>query len=804
MGFTQVGWGQTLYFGGSGTWNDSVWSTTNSAPYTIAWTSTSAAIFNVTNSTITGATTQFSTITANEDVTVSAGGTLGTSGTVATIAVASGKTFNFGNQVISSTAGTGFNKNGLGTVKYGSAGGGTYNGGYTLTDGTVVLGGAINSLGAAGALSINGGTLAASANHTAPSGKYSNITIGGDFTFGNSTNTANITFADNVSLGNSTTRTITLGSIGIYALNGIISGTSSSIILNATALGYLVFGGANTYNGGTTITAGTLVLGATGVLVDAGTVTLNGGTLKTGATVGFSETAGTLNLSDNSTIALGSGIHSLNFAASNEVSWTSGKILTITGWTGTFVEGSSGTAGKIFVGSDATGLTSSQLDQIKFTIGSVDYSAMMLSTGEIVPNIKFEENFDYGGADNADLVVASSSSWTNHNGTGNPGYGATGLTYAGYASSGIGGNATFTNVNGGDINKTFSTVGSNANIYVSFLVNLASANATDDYFFHVGPTSIGTTFRGRIFARSNGAGWSVSLSKSNETAAVDNTILNLNQTYLVILKYVFSTATTSDDQVGLWIYDSGVPSSEGSGTPVVTIGLTGNGTASDPSDLGTVAIRQNTTTPIGSIDGIRVGTSWGQAPLPVELTSFSASVQNKTVNLTWHTATEVNNYGFEVERISNEELGIRNWNKVGFVNGAGNSNSPKEYSFTDKSAASGKYLYRLKQLDNDGQYSYSKEVEVDLGSPTAFALEQNYPNPFNPTTSIQYSVVGSQNVTIKVFNVLGKEVAVLVNEKQEPGTYTVEFSTANLASGTYIYRMQAGEFVQTKKMIVLK
>ena len=201
-----------------------------------------------------------------------------------------------------------------------------------------------------------------------------------------------------------------------------------------------------------------------------------------------------------------------------------------------------------------------------------------------------------------------------------------------------------------------------------------------------------------------------------------------------------------------------------------------------------------------------------ETALPVELTSFSASIQNKTVNLTWQTATEVNNYGFEVERGNRQEgignrqqaIGSSDWEKVGFVNGAGNSNSPKEYSFTDKSAASGKYLYRLKQLDNDGQYSYSKEVEVDLGTPTAFALEQNYPNPFNPTTSIQYSVVRSQNVTIKVFNVLGKEVAVLVNEKQEPGTYTVEFSTANLASGTYIYRMQAGEFVQTKKMIVLK
>ena len=88
--------------------------------------------------------------------------------------------------------------------------------------------------------------------------------------------------------------------------------------------------------------------------------------------------------------------------------------------------------------------------------------------------------------------------------------------------------------------------------------------------------------------------------------------------------------------------------------------------------------------------------------------------------------------------------------------------------------------------------------------PTEFTLEQNYPNPFNPSTSIQYSVVNSQNVMLKVFNVIGKEVAVLVNEKKEPGTYTIDFSAANLASGTYLYRLQAGEFVQTKKMVILK
>ncbi|MFA6026315.1 MAG: T9SS type A sorting domain-containing protein, partial [Ignavibacteriaceae bacterium] len=200
------------------------------------------------------------------------------------------------------------------------------------------------------------------------------------------------------------------------------------------------------------------------------------------------------------------------------------------------------------------------------------------------------------------------------------------------------------------------------------------------------------------------------------------------------------------------------------------------------------------------------------AALPVELTSFFALVQNKTVSLAWQTATEVNNYGFEIERTSSRPSPLqgeggeagRGWVKVGFVNGAGNSNSPKEYSFTDKTATSGLNVYRLKQIDNDGKYTYSKEVEVDLGMPTEFSLAQNYPNPFNPTTSLQYAVSSKQLVTIKVFDMLGREVAVLVNGEKEPGTYTAEFSTTGLASGTYLYRMQAGGFVQTKKMVVLK
>ena len=193
--------------------------------------------------------------------------------------------------------------------------------------------------------------------------------------------TANLTFNALTSLGTSTARTITLGGTGTYTFNGIISGASSSLTLAATAAGTLSLGGANTYNGGTIINGGTLLFGASGVLADAGPVTLNGGTLKTGVTTGNSETMGTLALSSNSTIAFGTGVHALNFAASNGISW-SGTTLTITGWTGT--AGTSGTAGKIFVGSDATGLTSEQLAKINFT-GGFSSGAQILSSGEIVP-----------------------------------------------------------------------------------------------------------------------------------------------------------------------------------------------------------------------------------------------------------------------------------------------------------------------------------------------------------------------------------------------------------------------------------
>ncbi len=190
-------------------------------------------------------------------------------------------------------------------------------------------------------------------------------------------------------------------------------------------------------------------------------------------------------------------------------------------------------------------------------------------------------------------------------------------------------------------------------------------------------------------------------------------------------------------------------------------------------------------------------------PLPVELTSFSAATNGSTVNLSWNTATEINNYGFEIQK-SGVGSQKTEWSAIGFVNGNGNSNSPKNYSFIDDNVTAGKYSYRLKQIDNDGQFEYSKTVEVNLGAPKKFELSQNYPNPFNPTTTISYNIPEATNVKLTIFNILGQEIRTLVNEFKEAGVHTVNFNASELNSGLYIYKLQAGTFTLTKKMTLIK
>lgn len=201
-------------------------------------------------------------------------------------------------------------------------------------------------------------------------------------------------------------------------------------------------------------------------------------------------------------------------------------------------------------------------------------------------------------------------------------------------------------------------------------------------------------------------------------------------------------------------------------------------------------------------DGKKTSTDRSEQTLPVELTSFNAAIRNGLVDLKWETATEINNYGFEVER----KISTSEWNKIGFVEGYGMTNSPKFYSFSDKPTGTGKISYRLKQIDNDGKYEYSPIVEVMVDNlPNGFVLEQNYPNPFNPETSIRFALKEDTKATLKVYNSLGAEVATLFDGTAEAGRYyDVKFGSGELASGFYIYKLVAGDHVSVKKMLLMK
>ena len=209
---------------------------------------------------------------------------------------------------------------------------------------------------------------------------------------------------------------------------------------------------------------------------------------------------------------------------------------------------------------------------------------------------------------------------------------------------------------------------------------------------------------------------------------------------------------------------------------------------------------------IGS-DGMIIR-GYADPSIPVELASFTASVSGSNVSLNWMTASEINNAGFDVERASlNPSKGGTSgqWEKIGFVEGKGTATGASSYSYVDKELASGVYNYRIKQIDFDGTFKYYNLAEsVEIGTPDRFELAQNYPNPFNPSTTISYSVPQSGLVTLKVYNVIGQQVAELVNEVKQAGTHRVELDASSLPSGVYMYKLSSGNFVSTKKMVLIK
>jgi len=193
-----------------------------------------------------------------------------------------------------------------------------------------------------------------------------------------------------------------------------------------------------------------------------------------------------------------------------------------------------------------------------------------------------------------------------------------------------------------------------------------------------------------------------------------------------------------------------------------------------------------------------------QYVVPVELTAFTANADFGVVELQWITATETNNQGFEVQRSAGGEF-----ETIAFVEGHGTTTETQVYTYSDKSVNVASYTYRLKQIDFGGTFEYSNVIEVDVPAPAEFALDQNYPNPFNPSTKIAFRLAVDSKVSLKVFDVLGQEVATLVNTNLAVGAHSIDFDASSLNSGVYLYRIEATgidgtNFVDVKKMILTK
>ncbi|MBS1519089.1 MAG: T9SS type A sorting domain-containing protein [Bacteroidetes bacterium] len=413
------------------------------------------------------------------------------------------------------------------------------------------------------------------------------------------------------------------------------------------------------------------------------------------------------------------------------------------------------------------------------------------------------EDFDYATGTN----ISSTPAWNvSLSGGINPiSVTSPGLTFPYYAGSGIG-NAVRTGISGEDDSASFARqdTGTTTSLFVSFMLNVTSAQSGGGYFFLIGAPAFGYA---RVFTKSSGSGYLLGIKKGNEAnATYRSTIYNFNQTYLIIDKYKFISGP-ANDQISLFVFDNTLPITEPV-TPDVGPVMTG---FTDAPNLSRILIKQAGSGSILFIDGINVDQTWNNNVLPAELTSFTSIVNNRDVSLNWTTASELNNSGYEIERSDVRGLTSNEWIRIGNVTGNGTTNSQHSYIFTDGNLASGKYNYRLRQIDFNGNFEYSNlNNEVNIGTPSDYSLSQNYPNPFNPTTTIEYGILSasanseSGYVSLKIYDISGKEVMTLVNEQKAPGFYTASFNASNMSSGTYYYTLKAGDFVSAKKMTLLK
>ncbi len=385
------------------------------------------------------------------------------------------------------------------------------------------------------------------------------------------------------------------------------------------------------------------------------------------------------------------------------------------------------------------------------------------------------ESFGYGGTAGPFCGTGGVTSvWTPHLNSGSTPvlYTSTSLTYVGYGPGSSIGNGAVTFVNGAtpreNINRTLPLANSGT-VYISFLLKVAGASSTtvtSDYVLHFNDTfgsSLTSNAVGRIFVKNQMLlpYYNLGLSKGSLAAAAVYSPINysVNSTVLVVMKYVFNTASGTDDNVYAWIFTSGVPVTE----PVPQLTAT-DMTVNDLTQIRSVCIRQGTVgTSNGTIDMIKVGLTWPTTVLPVKWLDFSAQLLNEgLVSINWKTASEINNDYFEVERaIETQREEENSWIAIGKVKGNGNTNSVCKYTFSDNIRSLPFYgsniKYRIKQVDFDGNVQYSKIVSVDLEK----EMEANvgiYPNPFKDELIIRRNSNIPAETKVEIFDLFGKKI----------------------------------------------
>lgn len=422
--------------------------------------------------------------------------------------------------------------------------------------------------------------------------------------------------------------------------------------------------------------------------------------------------------------------------------------------------------------------------------------------GSITKGQLLVENFDYGASEGAELDNILGSGFICPSGNAIPPlFTTTGLTYDNsYPSQGIGGATKISAQSASSTYKLFSSQVISGNVFISFLLKVESIPSNDPkYIIAVNDNS--SSFQSsnnkmKFMILKSGSGFKMGIIKDTVVTYSD-VLRNYGTTYCVVLLYQFVSGTAFNDQVAAYVYEGAIP-----GTMPLSPTIGPNNVGNDiPVDkaMDRVVIRQESNSPTATIDGIRVGTTWATAPLPVELTSFTAKASTNSITLNWSTATEIDNFGFEIERST---IGGE-FKKIGFVSGAGNSNSTKEYSYTDTKLATGKYNYRLKQIDNGGTYEYSNIIETEI-LPTQFELKQNYPNPFNPSTTISFALAEQSQTRLEILNPLGESVATLVDGNLHVGTHVYQWDATGSASGVYLAKLTTPTQVKTIKMLLVK